>query len=391
MPLTLRAARTPTPRPRLRALTTLASVSLLAVLVSLVPLAATSGSAAFAESATAPSDGLARAAASAEPFLAGERYRGSFPDPTVMRLGSTYYASGTTVANLNLPLMTSTDLRTWRPRPALAHYDRYSSWKRYNDAMPHKPAWAATRGVRQKVKLMSMWAPSLAKVGDHYLAAYSAAVRLSPRHSCIGIASSASPLGLYRDPSSTPLVCYRPAALGAIDPDIFVDPRTGKAYLLWKDEGVHNTHPPRLVIRQLDATGTRFAAGSAKRLLVTRDQAWEGSVVENPSMVYHGGRYYLLYSGNSWRTARYGVGYAICKSPAGPCSKPTRTPLLASGGAISGPGGADALVDEGGRLRMVYAAWNAGRVGPTGTNIRPMFTASLAADRSGKLRVTSRG
>ena len=324
-----------------------------------------------------------------ERFVAGEPYAGQFPDPTVMRDGDRYVASSTTVANLNLPVMSSSDLRTWVPRPPMTDAASYSGWRLYNEAMPVKPTWAATREVRGKVRLMSQWAPSLAKVGGRYLAAYSTAVRLSPRHSCIGIATSTSALGEYRDPSPRPLVCYPRADLGAIDPDIFVE--RGRAWLLWKNEGVRGTHPPRLMLRRLGPRGTSFLPGSRATVLATLDQGWEGRVVENPSMVRFRGRYYLFYSGNDWVSARYATGYAVCATVTGPCRKPTSRPLLASAGSVAGPGGADALVDRNGRLRLAYAAWDAGRVGPVGTNARRLHVATVKAGRRGLLTVSDRG
>lgn len=342
--------------------------------------------------APAPLGGFVPAGSAArmtEPFRAGIAYSGSFPDPTILRVGDQYVAASTTIASLNLPMMTSSDLVRWMPRPALPDYRRFTSWRGYNESMPFKPAWAATTRRRDKVLLMSQWAPSLEKIGDHYVAAFSAAVRLTPRHSCIGLATSAQPLGLYQPVGTEPLVCYRESPLGAIDPELFIDPATQLPYLLWKNEGIPGVHSPRLMIRQLNPTGTAFADGSQPVMLATRDQAWEGGVVENPSMVFFRGRYYLLYSGNAWMSDRYATGYATCAGPLGPCRKRVSTPLLASGGGSVGPGGADAFVDAEGRLRMVYAAWKAGRVG--GDGARHLHVATLWAGPKGFLRVTARG
>lgn len=55
---------------------------------------------------------------SSEAFRGGSAYTGKFPDPTVLRVGSTFYAYATTVAALNLPVTTSSDLRTWTARPS---------------------------------------------------------------------------------------------------------------------------------------------------------------------------------------------------------------------------------------------------------------------------------
>jgi beta-xylosidase len=300
-------------------------------------------------------------------FLAGAPYTGTFADPTILRVGRSYVVASTTTANVNLPVMTSTDLTTWTPPTS-------------DDALGRPPAWAAVKGRRDQVPLISQWAPSLAKVGSHYVAAFSAAISLVPRTSCIGVATSADPLGPYAAASAKPLVCFRKSPLGAIDPDILVD--RGTPYLLWKNEGVPDVSPPRIMVRQLDATGTRFAPGSRKVALIERDQAWEGDVVENPSMVRYRGRYVLLYSGNGWRTASYATGYAICDSPLGPCRK-APAPILASTATESGPGGADAFVDRG-TLRAVYHAYDPGVVGEG--RPRRLHVAQLALSGRGVLR-----
>jgi beta-xylosidase len=368
---------TPLRRPR-RVATALAG--LLAVLSAVTGLTVTAGTQASAATEKAVTTR----------FLARESYVGTFADPSVMRVGKRFIAAATTTANLNLPVMTSKDLVTWRPRAALPDHGRYSSWPMYNDAMPIKPTWAATTARREKVLLMSQWAPSLAKVRDHYVAAYSAAVRLEPRHSCIGIAKSATPLGLYQDTRSEPLVCFKRAPLGAIDPEVFVDPVSGKPFLLWKQEGIPGEQPPMLMIRRLKPSGTGFKQGSRKVKLATRDQSWEGGVVENPAMIHHAGRYYLFYSGNAWQTGSYATGYAICDTPQGPCTKPLDEPLMVSGAGMAGPGGADPFVDFQDNLRLAYAAWDTGRIGP-GNGFRRLHVATVSARDNGRLRVTALG
>lgn len=331
-------------------------------------------------------------AAVIDEFRAGETYTGSFADPTVMRVGDQYVSAGTTVANLNLPVMTSDDLERWTPRPALGNYRTYTDWRGYNDAMPIKAPWAATAHVRDRVPLMSQWAPSLAQVGDHYVAAYSAAVDLSPRKSCIGLATSDTPLGVYQAAGPDPVTCFDASPKGAIDPDIFVRPDNQRPFLLWKNEGIPQVQGPRLMTRRLTLNeGTAFGRRSKPFTLLANDQPWEAGVVENPSMISYGGRYYLFYSANYWRTADYAIGYAICETPRGPCRKPSSKPLLAKGGGIAGPGGADAVIDENGQLRLLYAAWEEGKVGPEGGNPRLLHVATVAADQNGRLRVTDRG
>jgi beta-xylosidase len=79
-------------------------------------------------------------------------------------------------------------------------------------------------------------------------------------------------------------------------------------------------------------------------------------------MIHDGGDYWLLYSGNWWSSADYAIGYARCDAPDGPCVKPRQGPLVATGPAGLGPGGAETFVDGTGQRWMAYHAW-AGTVG----------------------------
>src|SRR5688500_2105368 len=51
-------------------------------------------------------------------FRPGLPYSANFPDPSVVRDGSTYVAFGTATGGAYLPVMTSPDLLTWTARPA---------------------------------------------------------------------------------------------------------------------------------------------------------------------------------------------------------------------------------------------------------------------------------
>lgn len=95
------------------------------------------------------------APAGSDPFRAGQPYRGDFPDPTVWRVGGRYYAAPTTVAVLNLPVTTSTDLRTWTSRPASD-----PAKPALNDAMPTPAAWARKQQTPAGRVSASTWAPS---------------------------------------------------------------------------------------------------------------------------------------------------------------------------------------------------------------------------------------
>ena len=51
-----------------------------------------------------------------DPFVSGYGYRGDFPDPSVLHVGSTWFAYSTTTGGRNLPVLRSTDLVHWQAR-----------------------------------------------------------------------------------------------------------------------------------------------------------------------------------------------------------------------------------------------------------------------------------
>ncbi len=257
-----------------------------------------------------------------------------FADPFVLRVGSTYYAYSTNAGAGNVQVIRSTDLR---------------HWELLGNALPALPAWSMPN---------STWAPSvLARTG--YFVMYYAAPDNPAGQRCIAAAVSLAPQGPYVESGPDPLVC-RTDLGGAIDPSPFVD-AGGTAWLLWRGETT-STQPGAIWSAPLTADG-RALAGQPIPLL-RADQGWEQGVVEAPSMVaLPGGGYGLFYSGSDWNSRRYGVGFARCASPAGPCAKPVRGPVLASHDAVAGPGGAELFTDAMGGTWMAYHAFSEPDVG----------------------------
>ena len=92
-------------------------------------------------------------------------------------------------------------------------------------------------------------------------------------------------------------------------------------------------------------------------------------------MVLSNGQYILFYSGNDWTTAAYGIGYARCAGPLGPCTDQSTAPLLSSGPSFSGPGGEAVFTDPRGHLWMGFHAWIPAAVGYP--HSRELFVRSL--------------
>ena len=352
---------------------------LLGCVVALALLGGGIGNAASA--ADASTRGARPSPVGSDRFAAGQYYRGDFPDPSVLRWGSKYYAYSTTVAGLNLPVIVSTDLLHWRV---------------VGEGLTRPARWAALRRVGNR-QVATTWAPTVARFGDRFVHAYATRTRAKDHRMCISFSTSRHPWGGFVDRTRRPFLC--PSTRGAIDPHFFTAP-DGARYLIWKSEQTP-VYPSQLWSTRLSSTGTRFVGPSSK-LLTTQDP-WEGRLIENPAMIAYAGRYYLFYSAASYANSTYATGYATCATPLGPCTRAASTPLLATGGLVSGPGGAMPFVDAARRLRLAYAAWDYGNTGypkgtaclqsPLGCPQRRLHVATLATspDGSGALVVTSRG
>jgi beta-xylosidase len=195
---------------------------------------------------------------------------------------------------------------------------------------------------------------------------------------CIGRAQGTSPTGPFVDTSINPFVCQLDQG-GDIDPDPVVAP-DGTDWLVFKSQGTLEGRTPRIWAQRVSEGWT--ALQGAPVAILGLSQRWEGSVVEAPAMVRSGSAYILFYSGNDWATGRYAVGYAVCRSISGPCSKPSTGPLLASHGDEAGPGSPGLFTDSLGHLRIAFHAWEPTRVGyPGGARSLRIGTITISGGR----------
>ncbi len=140
---------------------------------------------------------------------------------------------------------------------------------------------------------------------------------------------------------------------GAIDPSVFVTGE-GIPHILWKSDGERYNLPTVIYSQRLASDGLSVTGPAAP--LIHATQAWEGGVVEAPSMVQAGSTYWVLYSANKWSTPDYAIGVARCLSISGPCTKPIDHPWLSGANTRSqdeGPGGQE-FVTAGTLVWMVH-------------------------------------
>ncbi|HEX5615104.1 MAG TPA: family 43 glycosylhydrolase [Acidimicrobiia bacterium] len=347
----------------------------------------------------APSPSEAASSSTSAWFKPGNVFTWQFPDPSVYEVGPFTWAASTGQGGAHLPLMWSTESATWIARTDYTP-NPYNADPYLNDALVAFGAgWPRTIFNHSWMKY-ELWAPSIARFGNTYVAYFAVRQTTSAFRFCIYTATASKPAGPFAA-QSTPLVCRginEPSGQNAttnpngyIDPDVFVD-ANGAAYLIFKSEGGDNANYPKLWSRRLTSNGLAFTASPAAMLLTRNTNPpggtgnWEGNIIENPSMVRHSGKYFLFYSGNLWRTSSYATGYAVCSGPQGPCSRPVSTPLLQTGGANGyGPGAADGHVDARGRLKVAYHGWrcaggNTATCGDGQANRRTFRQAWLAWD-----------
>jgi hypothetical protein len=284
---------------------------------------------------------------------AAASFDGDFPDPHIITVDNGYVAYSTNSGGVHVPTLTSPDLVTWTFA---------------GDALPTVGAWARS---------VNIWAPSVIQRGAQYFLYYVAPDRASGRP-CIGSAVAKSPTGPFVDDAKAPLIC-QVALGGSIDPAPVVD-LDGTVFLTWKSDGT-STAPPQLWIQPLGFDGRSVALIAVP--LLGADQGWEAGIVENPSMLYVDGHWWLMYSANRYAGPDYGTGLAECATILGPCGKPNGTPILTDFPAGAGAGGASVFVDHAGTLQVAFHAWRLDAVGYTTGGARRLFVAPVAHSAGG--------
>jgi beta-xylosidase len=277
------------------------------------------------------------------------------PDPYVLDDAGqhrSYWAF--TTGNL-FPVLHSTDLVHWTTQ---------------GTAMSTLPSWVVQSGDWHP------WSPSVIQAPEACPGTASSScyvmyyVGFSQKWhgNCVAVATSTQPGGPYTDQGplsdgtpdalGRPLGCGDNQGHGMIDPSPFVDPATGQAYLYASED---YACPPasssctssnsvlRPTISVVPLTSGLLSASGARVPLFSGDPgSWESAgvatpTVEGPTMAFHNGTYYLLYSGGNWRGA-YGMGYATAVSPTGPFTKAPQNPILTETVTVFSPGGGDTSV-----------------------------------------------
>ncbi len=289
----------------------------------------------------------------------------NLPDPFVLAVPGGYelYASQTGLVSQIIPT---------------SFTERFGHWSSTtHSAMARLPSWATTGFT---------WAPDVVKLDGIYVMYFDSLAQprlyynrqgtgFSRFAQCIGTAVSKAPGGPFRA-NSTPLVCDFKAH-GAIDPRTFLAPG-GKLYLDWKsDDNAVAPAPYRrthIYAQRLSPDGLSLAGHP--HLLLTARARWQEKIVEAPDMVEARGRFWLFYSGAWFNSPNYGVGFASCAGPVGPCRDlTTRHPFIGSNSQGEGAGEEFVFEEADGQWWILYSPWF---FGFDGRASRPLALAPLA-------------
>ncbi|HEY1650467.1 MAG TPA: family 43 glycosylhydrolase [Acidimicrobiales bacterium] len=277
---------------------------------------------------------------------------GDAADPQVVYSGGSYYAftTGNALGNNIAALVSSSPNSGYGP---------YTHSCFGSSALPSPSGWEQAN---------TQTSPGVVQYGGHWVMFYDAAQAghaSDTGFDCLAAATAASisPTSVqFSDTSNAPLLCQ---GSGSIDPEPLVDPSTGLAYLVWKQNDGGSAAPASIWSQQLNASGTGFAPGTSPSLLLYNDTVaypWE-TTVEDPSMQAAGGGFYLLFSAGDYQSSSYSEGITSCRGPLGPCG--AQSQILTSYGTALGPGGGALFSDAGGSWWIDYAAWQGGTAGCT--------------------------
>jgi len=189
---------------------------------------------------------------------------GDFPDPTIIRVGKTYYTAGTSGNSVPCyPLYESTDL---------------INWEKIGHIFNERPSWASG----------DFWAPELYYKDGTYFAYYTAK-RKSNHISCIGVATTKD---IHKGFTDQGIIIEWGEE--AIDAFVFQDDDK-KMYIVWKAYGLTKGRKVELLCSELSNDGLHLAGEH----FTFSDYAkgWKGGGDdEGPCLTKQDGTYYLFYS-----------------------------------------------------------------------------------------------
>jgi beta-xylosidase len=260
---------------------------------------------------------LCTAASSQQPVIPGD-----FADPTVIKVGNTYYAAGTS--------------SEWAPHYPIFISKDMLSWKQAGYIFQKKPEWTSS----------SFWAPELFYYRNTFYVYYTAR-RKSDNVSYIGVATSKDPLKGFTDHGL--LVEFGKEAI-----DAFVINDNGQLYITFKAYGL-DKRPIEILGSKLSADGLKME-GETFSLL--RDDARAG--LEGQVLIKKDKYYYLFYSAGNCcgLQCSYNIRVARAENIRGPYENYPENPILSDNENWKCPGHGTIVQPTPGEYLYLYHAYN---------------------------------
>ncbi|WP_234573447.1 glycoside hydrolase family 43 protein [Rhodohalobacter sp. 614A] len=263
------------------------------------------------------------------PVLPGDR-----PDPTVIQIGDTYWASATS--------------NEWSPLFPIFKSNDLQNWELVTYVFPDDPpAWAVN----------NFWAPELAydEDQDKVYVYYTARDRESNRLST-AVASADSPEGPFTDHG--PLISQE---LGSIDGYEARD-IDGTLYFMWKEDGNSGGQPTPMWAQEINEDRTELIGEKIE--MFRNDESWEDNLVEGISVFREDDYFYALYSARSCCDVQcnYVTGVARSETIGGPWEKFDGNPILNNNEDWKCPGHGSVVRKDGEIFYLHHAYSRAGGV-----------------------------
>jgi len=250
---------------------------------------------------------------------------GDYPDPSVVKIGDTYWASATTSNWMPAyPILKSTDL---------------INWQTVGNVFNKLPGWAD----------FYFWAPEISYDNGKVYMYYAA--HKTGGNLCVGVASADKPEGPYKDHG--PLICQE---VGSIDAFPIRDEQ-GKLHLVWKEDGNSVGKPTLIWVQEMNEERTLLLG--VKKELFRNDLQWESNLVEGVSMMRHGEYLYAFYAAAACcgPGCSYTSGVARSKTLMGPWEKYSNNPVLKNEGVWKCPGHGTPI-EKDGKFYFLYHAYD---------------------------------
>jgi beta-xylosidase len=250
---------------------------------------------------------------------------GDFPDPSVTKIGNSYWATATT--------------SNWAPAYPLLQSSDLLHWELKGHVFNQLPAWAD----------FYFWAPEISTENGKVYVYYAAHKR--DGNLCVAVASADKPEGPYTDHG--PLMCQE---AGSIDAWPMRD-ENGKLYLIWKEDGNSIKRPTPIWAMEMNEARTRLVGD--KKELFRNDTSWESNLVEGVSMIRHGCYFYAFYAGAGCcgRACSYRIGVARAENLLGPWEKYGKNPAVGSNDKWKCPGHGTPI-EKGGKFYFLFHGYD---------------------------------